>query len=238
MSDIVIVSAARTPVGSFCSAFATVAPADLGDIAIKEALLRASVKPEDVSEVILGQVFTAGQGQNPARQAAMKAGIPIEVPAYSVNMLCGSGLKTVALGFQSISNGDSTIVVAGGQESMSTAPHVLNVRQPSKFGDKTMVDTMLKDGLIDAFNGYHMGITAENVSKKYNISREEQDQFSLKSQHKAAAAQAEGRFSEEIVGVPVTDHRKNTVIVSDDEYIRKGATIESIAKLRPAFDKQ
>jgi len=236
MSDIVIASAARTPVGSFNGAFASVPAHDLGTVAIKGALERAGVDSADVSEVIMGQILTAGQGQNPARQAAINAGVPQESPAWGVNMLCGSGLRTVALGFQAIRNGDSTIVVAGGQESMSMAPHAQHLRAGARMGDLTFIDTMIRDGLWDAFNGYHMGNTAENVAQQWQITREQQDEFALVSQNKAEAAQKSGRFKDEIVPVTIKT-RKGETVVSDDEYIRHGATMESMTKLRPAFAK-
>jgi len=236
MSDIVIAGAARTPVGSFNGAFATMPAHDLGAIAIGEALKRAKVAPGEVSEVVLGQILAAGAGQNPARQAAIKAGIPVEKTAYAINQLCGSGLRTVALGFQAIRNGDSEIVVAGGQESMTQAPHCMYLRAGVKMGNAELVDTMIKDGLWDAFNGYHMGNTAENVAKQWQITREEQDKFAAASQQKAEAAQKAGRFKDEIVPVTVKT-RKGDVVVADDEYPKHGTTMETLAKLRPAFDK-
>lgn len=237
MTDIVIAAAARTPVGSFNGAFGSVPAHDLGTVAIKGALERAGVAAEDVSEVIMGQILQAGQGQNPARQASINAGVPQEAPAWGVNMLCGSGLRTVALGWQAIKNGDSKIVVAGGQESMSQAPHAAYLRSGQKMGELGMVDTMLKDGLWDAFNGYHMGNTAENVAEKWQITREAQDEFALNSQLKAEAAQKAGKFKDEIVPVSIKT-RKGETVVEDDEYIRHGATIESMQKLRPAFAKE
>ncbi|MBN8977719.1 MAG: acetyl-CoA C-acetyltransferase [Xanthobacteraceae bacterium] len=234
--DVVIVSAARTPVGSFNGAFATMPAHDLGAIAIKAALERAGVEPGRVSEVIMGQILTAAQGQNPARQASIAAGIPVESPAWGVNQLCGSGLRTVALGYQAILNGDSDIVVAGGQESMSMAPHAQYLRGGVKMGALEFVDTMIKDGLWDAFNGYHMGNTAENVAKQYQITRQQQDEFATGSQNKAEAAQKAGRFKDEIVPVTVKS-RKGEVVVDSDEYPKAGVTVESIAKLRPAFEK-
>jgi len=237
MTDIVIAAAARTPVGSFNGAFGSVPAHDLGTVAIKGALERAGVAAEDVSEVIMGQILQAGQGQNPARQASINAGVPQEAPAWGVNMLCGSGLRTVALGWQAIKNGDSKIVVAGGQESMSQAPHAAYLRSGQKMGELGMVDTMLKDGLWDAFNGYHMGNTAENVAEKWQITREAQDEFALNSQLKAEAAQKAGKFKDEIVPVTIKT-RKGETVVEDDEYIRHGATIESMQKLRPAFAKE
>jgi acetyl-CoA C-acetyltransferase len=238
MSDattIVIASAARTPVGSFNGALASVAAHDLGTIAILGALARAKVDPKDVSEVIMGQVLDAGAGQNPARQASINAGIPAETPAWGMNQLCGSGLRSVALGMQQILDG-ATIVVAGGQESMSQAPHVMHLRDGTKMGDAKLIDTMIKDGLWDAFNGYHMGTTAENVAKQYQITRGEQDALAVGSQNKAEAAQKAGKFKDEICPVTIKG-RKGDVIVSDDEYIKKGVTLEGISGLKPAFDK-
>ena len=235
--SIVIASAARTPVGAFNGAFANTTAHDLGSIAIKEALLRAGVAGAEVDEVILGQILTAGQGQNPARQAAMNAGIPKEATAWGLNQLCGSGLRAVAIGMQQIAMGDAKIIVAGGQESMSMAPHCAHLRGGTKMGSLEMVDTMLKDGLTDAFFGYMMGTTAENVAKQWQLTREEQDNFAVASQNKAEAAQKAGRFKDEIVPVTLKS-RKGDVIVSDDEYIKHGVTLEGIAKLRPAFDKE
>lgn len=235
MSDIVIVGAARTPVGSFLGSLANVPAHELGASAIAAALERAQIKPDEVDEVILGQVLTAGQGMNPARQAAMKAGVDQGATAWSVNQVCGSGLRAVALGMQQILSGDARIIVAGGQESMSLSPHCQNLRQPSKMGPVTLVDTMLSDGLTDAFGGYHMGITAENVAQKFQINREEQDAFALASQRKAAEAQSAGRFDAEITPVKVTS-RKGEMIFERDEYIRTDATPDALAKLRPAFD--
>ncbi|WP_407525033.1 acetyl-CoA C-acetyltransferase [Methylobacterium oryzisoli] len=235
--DIVIVGAARTPVGSFNGAFATVPAHKLGAIAIKAALERAKVSPEEVDEVIFGQVLAAGEGQNPARQAAMAAGIPQEKTAWGLNQLCGSGLRTVAVGMQQIANGDADIIVAGGQESMSMAPHAQYLRGGQKMGDLKLVDTMLKDGLMDAFNGYHMGNTAENIAQQWQLTREEQDAFAARSQNKAEAAKKEGRFKDEIVPVTVPG-RKGDVVVDADEYIREGATAEGMAKLKPAFSKE
>ena len=236
MSEIVIASAARTPVGSFNGVFSTLTAHALGAIAIKEAMKRAKVSPEEVSEVIMGQILTAGQGQNPARQAAILAGIPVEKTAYGVNQLCGSGLRTVALGFQAIQTGDSDIVVAGGQENMTLAPHASYLRAGVKMGPAELVDTMIKDGLWDAFNGYHMGNTAENVAQKWQITREQQDEFAVASQNKAEAAQKAGRFKDEIIPVTVSS-RKGDVVVDADEYPRHGATLDGMKKLRPAFDK-
>jgi acetyl-CoA C-acetyltransferase len=235
--DIVIVSAARTPVGSFNGALSSLPAHELGKVAIKAALERAGVVGDQVSEVIMGQILTAGQGQNPARQASVNAGIPVQSPAWGVNQLCGSGLRAVALGYQAILNGDSDIVVAGGQESMSMAPHCAYLRNGVKMGDFQMVDTMIKDGLWDAFNGYHMGTTAENVAKQWQITRAQQDEFAVASQNKAEAAQKAGRFKDEIVPVTVKT-RKGDIVVDTDEYPKHGATVEGIAKLRPAFDKE
>lgn len=236
MTDIVIAGAARTPIGAFNGALSGLAAHKLGEIAIKAALERAKVEPADVSETILGQVLTAAEGQNPARQAAIAAGIPVERTAYNINQLCGSGLRAVALGYQAIRNGDSEIVVAGGQESMSQAPHAIHLRNGTKMGDAQMVDTMLRDGLIDAFHGYHMGITAENVAQKWQITREQQDEFATASQNKAEAAMKSGRFKDEIVPVTVTS-RKGDIVVDTDEFPRAGVTVDALGKLRPAFDK-
>ena len=236
MTDVVIAAAARTPVGSFNGALSSFPAHDLGIVAITEALARAKVEPDDVSEVIMGQILTAGTGQNPARQAAVGAGIPVERTAYTINQLCGSGLRAVALGYQAIALGDSDIVVAGGQESMSQAPHCVHLRDGAKMGDIQLVDTMIKDGLWDAFNGYHMGVTAENVAEKWQLTREEQDAFAAASQQKAEAAQRAGRFKDEIVAVTVKT-RKGETVVDADEYPRHGTTAESLAKLRPAFAK-
>ena len=235
--DIVIVSAARTPVGAFNGAFANLPAHELGKTAIQAALQRAGVEGARVSEVIMGQILSAGQGQNPARQASIAAGIPVESPAWGVNQLCGSGLRTVALGYQAILNGDSEIVVAGGQESMSMAPHCQHLRNGVKMGSFELVDTMIKDGLWDAFNGYHMGTTAENVAKQWQITRLQQDEFAVASQNKAEAAQKAGKFKDEIVAVTVKS-RKGDVVVDTDEYPKQGVTLEGISKLRPAFDKE
>jgi acetyl-CoA C-acetyltransferase len=237
MSDattIVIASAARTPVGSFNGALASVPAHELGKVAIKAALARAKVDAADVKEVIMGQILAAGAGQNPARQASINAGIPNEAPAWGMNQLCGSGLRAVALGAQQVLDGQ-TIVVAGGQESMSQAPHVMHLRDGTKMGDTKMIDTMIKDGLWDAFNGYHMGTTAENVARQYQITREEQDKFAVASQNKAEAAKKAGKFKDEIAPVTITT-RKGDVVVAEDEYIKDGVTMESISKLKPAFD--
>ena len=235
--DIVIVSAARTPVGAFNGGLSSLPAHELGKVAIQEALKRAGVEGGRVSEVIMGQILTAGQGQNPARQASINAGIPVESPAWGVNQLCGSGLRAVALGYQAILNGDSDIVVAGGQESMSQAPHCQHLRNGIKMGNFEMVDTMIKDGLWDAFNGYHMGTTAENVAKKWQITRAQQDEFAVKSQNKAEAAMKAGKFKDEIAPVTIKT-RKGDTVVDTDEYPKAGVTLESIAKLRPAFDKE
>jgi len=236
MTDIVIASAARTPVGAFNGGLSSLPAHKLGEIAISEALRRANVEPKDVSEVIMGQILAAGEGQNPARQAAIAAGIPFEVTAYGVNQLCGSGLRTVALGYQAIRNGDSQIVVAGGQESMSQAPHCIHLRNGVKMGDAELVDTMIRDGLWDAFNGYHMGNTAENVAQRWQITREQQDHLAAGSQSKAEAAQKVGRFKDEIVPVKIGTRRGETVI-DTDEHPKHGTTVEVLSKLRPAFDK-
>jgi acetyl-CoA C-acetyltransferase len=235
--DVVIVSAARTPVGAFNGAFANLPAHELGRTAIQAALTRAGVEGGRVSEVIMGQILTAGQGQNPARQASISAGIPVESPAWGVNQLCGSGLRAVALGYQAILNGDSDVVVAGGQESMSMAPHCQHLRNGVKMGAFEMVDTMIKDGLWDAFNGYHMGNTAENVAKQWQITRQQQDEFAVKSQNKAEAAMKAGKFKDEIVAVTIKG-RKGDTVVDTDEYPKAGVTLEGIAKLRPAFDKE
>src|SRR6201988_1617888 len=234
--DIVIVSAARTPVGAFNGAFAALPAHELGKVAVQESLNRAGVEPAQVSEVILGQILSAGQGQNPARQASISAGIPVESPAWGCNQLCGSGLRTVALGYQAILNGDSEIVVAGGQESMSMAPHCQHLRNGVKMGNYEMIDTMIRDGLWDAFNGYHMGNTAENVARQWQITRAQQDEFAVKSQNKAEAAQKAGKFKDEIVPVTIKT-RKGDIIVADDESPRHGATLDAMAKLKPAFEK-
>jgi acetyl-CoA C-acetyltransferase len=236
MTEIVIAAAARTPVGAFNGGLSGVPAHYLGQVAIAEAIKRAGIGVAEVSEVIMGQILTAGEGQNPARQAAVGAGIPVEVTAYGINQLCGSGLRSVALGYQAIRNGDSTIVVAGGQESMSQAPHCMHLRNGVKMGDAQMVDTMIKDGLWDAFNGYHMGNTAENVAQRWQITREQQDQFAVASQNKAEAAQKAGRFKDEIVPVTIKT-RKGEVVVDSDEHPKHGTTLEALAKLRPAFDK-
>ena len=235
-TDVVITAAKRTPVGSFLGAFASTPAHELGRVAIEAALEQAGVSPDEVSEVILGQVLTAAQGQNPARQASMAAGVPKEVPAWGVNQVCGSGLRAVALATQAIQTGDASIVVAGGQESMSLSAHAQNLRGGTKMGDLSLVDTMIKDGLTDVFNGYHMGITAENLAEQYQVTRSDQDSFAVASQNKAEAARAEGRFRDEIAPVAVKS-RKGETIVDQDEYIRAGATIDGVSGLRPAFKK-
>ena len=235
-SDIVIAGAVRTAVGSFNGSFANTPAHELGAAAIKEALNRAKTAPDEVDEVILGQILTAGQGQNPARQASIAAGVPAERTAWGLNQLCGSGLRTVAVGMQQIVTGDADIIVAGGQELMSMAPHCAHLRGGVKMGDFAMVDTMIKDGLWDAFNGYHMGNTAENVAREFQITRDEQDAFAVKSQNKAEAAQKDGRFSDEIVPFTIKT-RKGDIVVDKDEHPRAGTTIEAVAKLRPAFAK-
>ncbi|PIC01569.1 acetyl-CoA C-acetyltransferase [Caulobacter sp. X] len=236
MSDVVIVSAARTPVGSFNGALSSLPASDLGKVAIEAAISRAGLQPNDVDEVILGQVLQAGAGQGPARQASVKAGIPVESPAWSLNQLCGSGLRAVALAAQQIAAGDAKVVVAGGQESMSQAPHAQNLRGGQKMGDLAFVDTMIKDGLWDAFHGYHMGQTAENIASRWQITREDQDKFAVASQNKAEAAQKAGKFDDEIAPVTIKG-RKGDTVVDKDEYIRHGVTLESISGLKPAFTK-
>ena len=233
---IVVASAARTAVGSFNGSFANTPAHELGAVVIRELLARAGVEAAEVDEVILGQVLTAAQGQNPARQASIKAGIPKESSAWGLNQVCGSGLRAIALGMQQIATGDARIIIAGGQESMSLSPHAQHLRAGVKMGDYKMIDTMIKDGLWDAFNGYHMGNTAENVANQYQITREDQDRFALASQNKAEAAQKAGRFKDEIVPVTIKG-RKEDVVVDQDEYIRHGATLEAMQKLKPAFDK-
>jgi acetyl-CoA C-acetyltransferase len=236
MTEVVITAAKRTPVGAFLGAYASTPAHDLGRTAIEAALSQAGVAPEDVSEVILGQVLTAAQGQNPARQAAMAAGVPKEAPAWSVNQVCGSGLRAVAVAAQSILTGDARIVVAGGQENMSLSPHAQNLRSGAKMGNVELVDTMIKDGLTDVFNGYHMGITAENLAEQYQITRQDQDAFATASQNKAEKARRDGRFDAEIVPVTVKG-RKGDTIVDKDEFIRDGVELASLAGLRPAFRK-
>jgi acetyl-CoA C-acetyltransferase len=236
MSDIVIAAAARTAVGSFNGSLASVPAHDLGAAVIKELLKRGKVDAQEVSEVILGQVLQAGEGQGPARQAAIKAGLPTQIPGWSVNMLCGSGLRAVALGYQAIKNGDSTIVIAGGQESMSQAPHCAHLRAGVKMGPAEFVDSMIKDGLIDAFHGYHMGNTAENVAKQFEITRAQQDEFALASQKKAAKAQADGKFKDEIVPFVIKGKKGDTTF-DKDEFIRTDTDLEKLAKLGPAFQR-
>src|SRR3569832_1065807 len=237
-TDIVIVSAVRTAVGKFGGSLAKVPATELGAIVIKEALARAKVKPEQVGEVIMGQVLAAGAGQNPARQARLKAGLPKEVPGLTINAVCGSGLKAVMLAAQAIAWGDAEIVVAGGQENMSAAPHVLpNSRDGQRMGDWKMVDTMIVDGLWDVYNQYHMGVTAENVAKKFDVTREQQDALALASQQKAAAAQAAGKFKDEIVPITIPQKKGDPVVFADDEFINKKTSAEALAGLRPAFDK-
>jgi acetyl-CoA C-acetyltransferase len=235
-STIVIASAARTPVGSFNGSLSSLPAHELGKVAIKAAVERAGVQPGEVSEVIMGQILTAGQGQNPARQASIAAGIPVDAPAWGVNQVCGSALRAIALGMQQIQTGSASIVVAGGQESMSQSQHAAHLRNGVKMGALDLVDTMIKDGLWDAFNGYHMGTTAENVARQWQITREEQDRFAVASQNKAEAAKKAGKFKDEIAPVTIKS-KKGDVVVSEDEYIREGATYDSVAKLRPAFDK-
>ena len=237
MKDIVIASAARTPVGSFNGALAGLAGHELGAMAIKAALTRAGVEPAEVDEVILGQVLQAAAGQGPARQASVNAGVPVQSPAWSLNQLCGSGLRAVALAYQQVAGGDAAIVVAGGQESMSQSPHAAPIRVGKKMGDLALVDTMIKDGLWDAFHGYHMGQTAENIASRWQITREDQDRFATASQNRAEAAQKAGRFDDEIAPVTIAG-RKGDTVVDKDEYIRAGATYEAMAGLKPAFDKQ
>lgn len=236
MTDIVITAAKRTAVGSFLGGFATTPAHELGRVAIEAALAQAGISGDDVDEVILGQVLTAGHGQNPARQAAVNAGIPVDRTAFGINQVCGSGLRAVALAAQAIATGDAKIMVAGGQESMSMSAHAQMLRAGAKMGNVSLVDTMIQDGLTDAFNGYHMGITAENLAEKYQITREDQDAFALASQHKAEAARAAGRFADEIAPVTIKG-RKGDTVIDQDEYIRAGATLESMQGLRPAFKK-
>jgi len=237
MSEVVIAAAARTPVGAFSGGLSSVSADYLGQVTITAVLERAGVSPEDVDEVVLGQVLAAGAGQNPARIAAVNAGIPVEKTAYGINQLCGSGLRTVALGSQAIQLGDAKIVVAGGQESMSQSPHAVHMRNGTKMGPAEMVDTMIKDGLWDAFNGYHMGTTAENVAEKWQLTREEQDNFAAASQQKAEAAMAAGKFKDEIIPVTIKT-RKGDIVIDTDEHPKAGVTAEGLAKLRPAFSKE
>jgi len=236
-STVVIASATRTPVGAFNGSLASLPAHELGKVAIRGALDRARLEPGEVSEVIMGQILAAGAGQNPARQASILAGIPVDAPAWGMNQLCGSGLRAVALGAQQIQLGSSKVVVAGGQESMSQAPHCAHMREGTKMGDVKFIDTMIKDGLWDAFNGYHMGTTAENVARQWQITREEQDRFAVASQNKAEAARKAGKFKDEITPVTIKT-RKGETVFADDEYIKDGVTYDSIAKLRPAFDKE
>jgi len=233
---IVIASAARTPVGSFNGALASLPAHELGKVAIQAALKRAGVEAGEVNEVIMGQILAAGQGQNPARQASIAAGVPVDSPAWGMNQLCGSGLRAVALGAQQIESGSSKIVVAGGQESMSQSQHVAHLREGTKMGEMKLIDSMLKDGLWDAFNGYHMGNTAENVARQWQITRDEQDKFAVASQNKAEAAKKAGKFKDEIAPVTIKT-RKGETVVAEDEYIKDGVTLEGIAKLKPAFEK-
>ena len=236
MSEVVIVSAARTPVGSFNGSFSNMSAADLGTIAIKEAINRAKIKTSDVSQVIMGQVLTASCGQNPARQASINAGIPNEITALTINQVCGSGIRSIALGLESIMSNESEIVVAGGQENMTQAPHCFHLRQTGNMGDAEMIDSMIKDGIWDIFNGYHMGVTAENVAEKWQITRDQQDEFALNSQLKAEEAQKNGKFQKEIVSVPV-QLKTGNVVIRDDEYPRHGCTLENLKNLKPAFKK-
>jgi acetyl-CoA C-acetyltransferase len=236
MTEIVIAGATRTPIGSFNGSLSSVPAHYLGQVAIAEAMRRANIDAKEVSEVIMGQILTAGSGMNPARQASIAAGIPQEVTAYTINQVCGSGLRSVALGYQAIRGGDSAIVVAGGHESMSQSPHCIHLRNGVKMGNADLVDTMIKDGLWDAFNGYHMGNTAENVAQRWQITRAQQDELAARSQSRAEAAQKSGRFKDEIVAVKIAG-RKGDVVVETDEYPKHGTTVEVLAKLRPAFDK-
>jgi acetyl-CoA C-acetyltransferase len=237
MTNVVIVAAGRTAVGSFNGAFASTPAHDLGAAVIEGVVARAGIDKAEVEEIILGQVLTAGQGQNPARQAAIRAGLAKESSAWGLNQVCGSGLRAVALGAQHVTLGDAKIVIAGGQENMSLSPHVAHLRAGQKMGDLNFIDSMIRDGLWDAFNGYHMGQTAENVANQWQISRDMQDQFALESQNKAEAAQKAGKFADEIIGFTVKT-RKGDIVVDADEYIRHGATLESMQKLRPAFTKE
>jgi acetyl-CoA C-acetyltransferase len=236
MSEVVIAGAVRTPVGAFNGGLSSVSAAYLGEVAIREAMSRAKVEANEVTEVVLGQILSAGAGQNPARQAAVNAGIPVERTAYNINQLCGSGLRSVALGYQAIKLGDAEIIVAGGQENMSQAPHCVHLRNGTKMGGTELVDTMLRDGLWDAFNGYHMGNTAENVAQKWQITREQQDEFAAGSQQKAEAALNANRFQEEMVPVTIKT-RKGEVVVDKDEHPKQGVTAEGLSGLRPAFQK-
>lgn len=237
MTEVVIVSATRTPVGAFNGSLSSLSAHKLGEIVIRKLLETTGIAGNDVSEVILGQILAAAAGQNPARQASVNAGVPIEVPAWGMNQLCGSGLRAVALGAAAIANGDSRIVIAGGQESMSQAPHAANLRNGTKMGNQQFIDTMIYDALTDAFNGYHMGITAENIAQKFQITRADQDQFAYESQQKAAKAQADGKFKDEITPVTIST-RKGDTVVDRDEYPKNDTTLDSLAKLRPAFNKE
>jgi acetyl-CoA C-acetyltransferase len=237
MSEVVIVSAARTPIGSFLGSLSSLSAAKLGEVAITEALKRGEINPDEVSEVIMGQVLTAGTGQNPARQAAINSGIPSDRTAVTINQVCGSGVRSVAMGYQAIKAGDSEIVVAGGQENMSASPHCAEMRNGQKMGPLSLVDTMIVDGLWDAFNGYHMGSTAENVAQKWEISRDQQDEFAAASQQKAELAQKAGKFNDEIVSVTVPG-RKGDTTADKDEYPKHGTTVDTLARLRPAFSKE
>jgi acetyl-CoA C-acetyltransferase len=237
MTDVVIVAAARTPIGAFNGAFASLTAAQLGEVAIREALSRAKVAPADVTELVFGSVLTAAAGQNPGRQAALAAGLSVDTPAYLINQVCGSGLKTVALGYQGIKSGDQSIVVAGGQESMSNSVHAMHLRAGTKMGDASMVDTMIKDGLWCAMNGYHMGTTAENVASRWQITRQDQDELACASQNKAEAAQKSGRFKDEIAPVTIKS-KKGDQVIDTDEYPKHGTTMETLGKLRPAFAKE
>ena len=237
MSEVYISSATRTAVASFNGSLANLPAHDLGKVVIQESLKRSNLDPSEVDEVILGQVLTAATGQNPARQASMNAGIAKETPAWIVNQVCGSGLRSVALAYQSIMNGDANVIIAGGQESMSQSPHCMHLRNGTKMGDDKMIDSMIKDGLWDAFNGYHMGTTAENVAQQWQITRDQQDEFAVNSQQKASKAKAAGIFKDEIVGVEVKT-RKDTVVFEEDEYIKDGVQLEKISSLRPAFAKE
>jgi acetyl-CoA C-acetyltransferase len=237
MTDVVIVAAARTPIGAFNGAFASLTAAQLGEVAIREALSRAKVAPADVTELVFGSVLTAAAGQNPGRQAALAAGLSVDTPAYLINQVCGSGLKTVALGYQGIKSGDQSIVIAGGQESMSNSVHAMHLRAGTKMGDASMVDTMIKDGLWCAMNGYHMGTTAENVASRWQITRQDQDELACASQNKAEAAQKSGRFKDEIAAVTIKS-KKGDQVIDTDEYPKHGTTMETLGKLRPAFSKE
>ena len=235
--DIVITSAMRTAIGSYCKSLKNISAVDLGASVISEVIKKSKIKKEEVDEVILGQVLTGGLGQNPARQAAIKSGIPVDTPAYIVNQVCGSGIRSVASGFQSIKSGDSKILIAGGQENMSLANHAIHLRDGKKLGDVELVDTMIKDGLWDAFNGYHMGITAENVAKKFQISRKEQDNFALRSQQKTLKAQKDSRFKDEIINLKIKS-KKNEIDFNIDEHPREGLNIDALSRLKPVFQNE